>query len=92
MNLLIDKPECAGDDTVYCLPANINRKNELINGSFCVSREKITVYINGETASQFNIKDFKEFECVRQSGSSMAQGIRKTAKEYISVPLLKSSF
>lgn len=80
MNLLIDKPECAGDDTVYCLPANINRRNELINGSFCVSREKITVYINGETASQFNIKDFKEFECVRQSGSSMAQGIRKNGE------------
>lgn len=77
MNLLIDRPECAGDDTVYCLPANIDRHGRLINGSFCVSREKITVYIDGDLTSEFNIKDFAEFECIREFGSSMAQGIRK---------------
>ncbi|MCI5751806.1 MAG: ABC transporter ATP-binding protein/permease [Oscillospiraceae bacterium] len=74
MELCINKPEAAGEDVVYALPYNLSRENEMINGSFCVTREKILIYLDGKVIKEYVLDDFKEFECKQQAGSSMAQG------------------
>lgn len=78
LNLKISLPAAEGKDTadiIYSLPANLDRDNKLIDGHFCVTREKILIYLDGKITAEYTIKDYKEFVCQQQVGSSMAQGI-----------------
>lgn len=74
MELCINKPLSAGEDVVFALPLNLDRENRMINGSFCVTREKILIYLDDKITAEYAIDDFEEFECKQQAGSSMAQG------------------
>lgn len=76
MNLCLSKPENADEDIIYSLPGNLNRSNEEINGHFCMTAEKILIYLDGILEKEYDIADFCEFECKQQIGSSMAIGTK----------------
>lgn len=75
MNLCLSKPKCADENVVYSLPFNLTMDGEKTNGHFCVTREKILVYINEKIKNEYLIADFSEVICNQQIGSSMVQGI-----------------
>ena len=77
MDLCISKPENAEEGIIYSLPSNIDRNNEKINGHFCVTREKILIYLDGKITDEYVISDFAEFNCRQMIGASMAQGETK---------------
>ncbi len=74
MNLLIDKPENAENGVVFSLPFGFTADGGRVKGSFCVTREKILIYIDGEKSCEYKISDFCEFDCKQQVGTSMALG------------------
>lgn len=77
MNLCTSKPENADDGIIYSLPFNFDSSGEEVNGHFCVTRDKIFIYIDEKITDEYEISDFKEFECRQQIGTSMAHGIDK---------------
>lgn len=80
MNLCLSKPENADESIIYSLPFNLTREAMKINGHFCVSKEKIFVYMDNKLQSEYFIKDFSEIICQQQVGSSMVQGITKNGE------------
>lgn len=75
MNLCLSKPLNAVDDVVYSLPYNFTADGAAANGHFCVTKEKILIYLKDEVIKEYNISDFSEFICQQQIGTSMAQGV-----------------
>lgn len=77
MNLILKEPPQPMEDVVYSLPFCFASDGERVDGVFTVAGSSIHIFINGRQEEQYNILDFKEFECRRQVGSSMAMGIRE---------------
>lgn len=77
MNLCLSKPENSDESIIYSLPFNFTYDGNAADGHFCVTKEKIFVYIGGEIDKEYKISDFCEFECRQQIGTSMAQGTTK---------------
>lgn len=77
MNLCLSKPENADESIVYSLPFNFTYDGRSANGHFCVTAEKILLYLDGKLDKEYKISDFYEFECKQQIGTSMAHGTTK---------------
>lgn len=75
MQLIKKLPPAELDDIKYSLAFQFANDGEKVDGVFTVADSSIYVYVNGKLEEKYNILDFKEFECRRQVGSSMAQGI-----------------
>ncbi len=69
-------PENAPSDLAYSLPFRFTSDGEETDGIFAVDDEYIYIYNNNVLEEKYSIKDFTEFQCRRQIGTSMAQGIR----------------
>lgn len=78
MNLCLSKPENADENIIYSLPFNLSREAERIKGHFCVTKEKILIYIDNNLKNEYLIDDFSEIICQQHIGSSMVQGITKS--------------
>ena len=75
MDLKIKLPADPPEGVVYSLPFQFIGDGEDCDGVFSVTKDKIYIYVDGALESSYDIKQFKEFICRRQVGSSMAQGI-----------------
>lgn len=80
MNLCINKPDYVSLDTVYCLPSNLRPDNTLCEDFFTVSEKFIRIYRDKKLYKEFLTDDFSGFKCLKQSGSSMASGVKKTGE------------
>ncbi len=77
MDLLLKLPPSELDDIAYSLPFSYIGDGESCEGVFSVAGEHIYIFVDGELEEKYDIKQFESFECRRQIGSSMAQGILK---------------
>lgn len=77
MKLITRLAPNAPEGVVYSLPFNFATDGERVDGVFCATGEKLYIYVDGLCEEEYLISDFKEFECRRQVGSSMALGTLK---------------
>ena len=77
MDLLLKLPPSELDDIAYSLPFSYIGDGESCEGVFSVAGEHIYIFVDGELEEKYDIKQLQSFECRRQIGSSMAQGILK---------------
>ena len=75
MKLNLVSPPTELENVAYSLPFSFIGDGEKCEGVFTVAGEDIYVFVDGKLDQQYKILDFKEFECRRMIGSSMAQGI-----------------
>ncbi|MBR1863373.1 MAG: ABC transporter ATP-binding protein [Ruminococcus sp.] len=78
MDLRLKLPEPAPEGVVYSLPFGFAPDGEKCDGVFTVAGKDgcyhIYIYINGTAEEKYPLKDFREFRCRQQIGTSMAQG------------------
>lgn len=76
MDLLLKLPPDR-PNAVFSLPFSFTGDGDACEGIFCFQDDCIFIYIDGALDCKYNIRDFTEFTCRRQIGTSMAQGIKE---------------
>lgn len=76
MDLLLKLPPDR-PNAIFSLPFSFTGDGDACEGIFCFQDDCIFIYIDGALDCKYNIRDFTEFTCRRQIGTSMAQGIKE---------------
>ncbi len=80
MNLLITKPDDFGEELVFCLPYNLNRKSKKINGKMAVTKSELVFFEDEKEIKRYSLDYFDEYVCEQLIGCSMMVG--KKDNEY----------
>ena len=72
MNLKLSLPKGVDEQSVvFSLPFDIDRKAKRTDGHLTATKEKLSVYYNGELCEQFLLEDLMEIEVEQLIGCSM---------------------
>ncbi|MBR4305531.1 MAG: ABC transporter ATP-binding protein [Ruminiclostridium sp.] len=72
MNLKLSLPKGVNEqDVIFSLPFDIDRKAKKVEGHLTATKEKLSVYYNGELSEEFFIDTFSEIEVQQLIGCSM---------------------
>ena len=72
MNLKLSLPKGVDEQSVvFSLPFDIDRKAKRTDGHLTATKEKLSVYYNGELCEQFLLEDLMDIEVEQLIGCSM---------------------